>query len=85
MTRPKTDDIKWSAIRQSRRHRCRTDGWFFLIAIEAIVAQMQQFGLTGRYESCCPAHNMQNGNAHQARVARNSLQDAANSLEASYN
>ena len=32
------------------------------LPIEAIVAQMQQFGLTGRYESCCPAHNMQNGN-----------------------
>jgi hypothetical protein len=32
------------------------------LPIEAIVAQMQQFGLTGRYESCCPAHNMQNRN-----------------------
>src|SRR5580692_6858168 len=35
MTRPKTGDIKWSAIRQSQRHRCRTDGWVFLIAMRS--------------------------------------------------
>jgi hypothetical protein len=35
MTRPNTDDIKWSAIRQSQRHRCRTDGWIFLIAMRS--------------------------------------------------
>jgi hypothetical protein len=28
-------DIKWSAIRQSQRHRCRTDGWVFLIAMRS--------------------------------------------------
>jgi hypothetical protein len=63
MTRPNTDDIKWSAVRQSRRHRCRTDGWVFLIAIDAIVVQTQQFGHRGRYQSCCLRHDTQTPSA----------------------
>ena len=63
MTRPNTDDIKWSAVRQSRRHRCRTDGWVFLIAIDAIVVQTQQFGHRGQYQSCCLRHDTQTPSA----------------------
>src|SRR5580700_6598513 len=64
MTRPKTGDIKWSAIRQSQRHRCRTDGWVFLIAMRSKQARYKcSNSATGADTNLAvPRHDTRNGN-----------------------
>jgi len=63
MTGTKTSDIKWSAIRQSQRHSCRTDGWVFLIAMRSKQARSKcSNSATGVDTNAVLRHDTQNGN-----------------------